>query len=82
MAGRARRSAWIRSTFRGRGPAGRQVSAGRHLNDRVFVEVGKGAAAGSEDVRLEVELLPNLSLNAGTNAQAQSGVGLNWRFDY
>jgi translocation and assembly module TamB len=59
-----------------------RVSAGKHLNDRVFVEVGKGAAAGSEDVRLEVELLPNLSLNAGTNVQAQSGVGLKWRFDY
>jgi translocation and assembly module TamB len=58
------------------------VQVGKHLNDRVFVEVGKGAAADSEEVRLEVELLPNLSLNAGTSAQAQSGVGLRWRFDY
>ncbi len=66
----------------GQGLADGRVSAGRHLNDRVFVEVGKGAVAGTEDVRLEVELLPNLSLNAGANAQAQSGVGLNWRFDY
>ena len=66
----------------GQGMADGRVSAGRHLNDRVFVEVGKGAAAGTEDVRLEVELLPNLSLSAGANAQAQSGVGLNWRFDY
>jgi translocation and assembly module TamB len=66
----------------GQGLQDSRVSAGRHLNDRVFVEVGKGAAADSEDVRLEVELLPNLSLNAGTNAQAQSGVGLKWRFDY
>jgi translocation and assembly module TamB len=66
----------------GQGLQDGRVSAGRHLNDRVFVEVGKGAAAGSEEVRLEVELLPNLSLNAGTNAQAQSGVGLKWRFDY
>ena len=66
----------------GQGVADGRISAGRHLNDRVFVEVGKGAVAGTEDVRLEVELLPNLSLKAGTNAQAQSGVGLNWRFDY
>ena len=66
----------------GQGMADGRVSAGRHLNDRVFVEVGKGAAAGTEDVRLEVELLPNLSLNAGTKRPGQSGVGLNWRFDY
>ena len=66
----------------GQGMADGRVSAGRHLNDRVFVEVGKGAAADTENVRLEVELLPNLSLNAGANAQAQSGVGLRWRFDY
>ena len=66
----------------GQGLQDGRVSAGRHLNDRVFVEVGKGAAADTENVRLEVELLPNLSLNAGANAQAQSGVGLRWRFDY
>jgi translocation and assembly module TamB len=59
-----------------------QVRAGKYLNDRVFVEVGKGAAADSEDVSVEVEILPNLSLDADTNAQAQTGIGLKWRFDY
>jgi translocation and assembly module TamB len=59
-----------------------RVRAGRYLNDNVYVEVGKGAAAGSGDVRVEVEILPNVSLDAGTNAQAQSGIGLRWRYDY
>ncbi|MGH6899403.1 MAG: translocation/assembly module TamB domain-containing protein, partial [Geminicoccaceae bacterium] len=59
-----------------------RVRAGRYLNDNVYLEVGKGAAAGSEDVRLEVEILPNLSLDAGTDANAQTGIGLRWRFDY
>jgi translocation and assembly module TamB len=58
------------------------VRAGKYLNDNVFLEVGKGTAAGSEDVRLEVEILPNVSLDASTDARAQSGVGLRWRFDY
>ena len=66
----------------GEGMADAQVRAGRHLNDRVFVEVGKGTAADSEDVSVEVEILPNLSLDADTNARMQSGIGLNWRFDY
>ena len=59
-----------------------QVRAGKYLNDRVFVEVGKGAAADSEDVSVEIEILPNLSLDADANAQAQTGIGLKWRFDY
>jgi translocation and assembly module TamB len=59
-----------------------RLRAGRYLNDNVFVEVGRGAAAGTEDVRVEVEILPNLSLDASADAQAQSGIGLRWRFDY
>jgi translocation and assembly module TamB len=59
-----------------------RVRAGKYLNDNVYLEAGKGAAAGSEDVRLEVEILPNVSLDASTDAQAQSGVGLKWRYDY
>lgn len=59
-----------------------RVRAGKYLNDRVYVEVGKGAADDSEDVRVEVEILPNLTLDADTDANAQSGIGLKWRFDY
>jgi translocation and assembly module TamB len=66
----------------GEGVQDGRVRAGRHLNDQVYVEVGRGAEAGSEDVRLEVEILPNLSLGAGTGAQTQGDVGLRWRFDY
>jgi translocation and assembly module TamB len=66
----------------GEGLGDGQVRAGKYVNDRVFVEVGKGAAADSEDVRVEVEILPNLSLDADTNARSQTGIGLKWRFDY
>jgi translocation and assembly module TamB len=59
-----------------------RVRAGKYLNDKVYVEVGKGTQADSEDARVEVEILPNLSLDAETDAQAQSGIGLKWRFDY
>jgi autotransporter translocation and assembly factor TamB len=66
----------------GDGVEGARVRAGKYLNDKVYVEVGKGAAEDSEDVRVEVEILPNLSLDADTDAQAQSGIGLKWRYDY
>jgi translocation and assembly module TamB len=81
--GRARQALGVDTLgVSGQGLADGRVTAGKYLNDRVFVEVGKGAAADSENVRLEVELLPNLSLDARANTQAQSGVGLRWRFDY
>ena len=66
----------------GDGVEGTRVRAGRYLGDNVYLEVGRGAAADSEDVRVEVEILPNLTLDADTDAQAQSGIGLKWRFDY
>jgi autotransporter translocation and assembly factor TamB len=52
------------------------------LNDKVYVEVGKGAAEDAEDARVQVEILPNLSLDVEADAQAESGIGLKWRFDY
>lgn len=83
LLGRARQTLGLDTLgVSGEGLQDGQVRAGKYLNDRVFVEVGKGAAEESEDVRVEVEILPNLSLDADTNAQAQSGIGLKWRFDY
>jgi translocation and assembly module TamB len=83
LLGRARQTLGLDTLgVSGEGLADGQVRAGRYLNDRVFVEVGKWAAADSEDVRVEVEILPNLSLDADTNARSQTGIGLKWRFDY
>jgi translocation and assembly module TamB len=59
-----------------------RVRAGKYLNDKVYVEVGKGTAEDSEDARVQVEILPNLSLDVEADAQAESGIGLKWRFDY
>ena len=83
LLGRARQTLGLDTLdVSGEGLADGQVRAGKYLNDRVFVEVGKGAAADSEDVSVEVEILPNLSLDADTNARSQTGIGLKWRFDY
>jgi translocation and assembly module TamB len=83
LLGRARQTLGLDTlAVRGQGETSGQVRAGRYLNDNVYVEVGKGATADSGDVSIEVEIAPNLSLDAETNAQAQSGIGLRWRFDY
>ena len=58
------------------------LRAGRYLGDDVYVELEQGAAAGTGRARVEVEIMPNVSLQADTGANAQSGVGIQWRFDF
>lgn len=46
----------------------------------VGLDQGTDANAGTA-VRVEVELLPNLSLEGRTSNQS-TGVGINWKMDY
>ena len=57
------------------------LEAGRYINDAIYVGVEQGAAADSTAVRVEVELLPNLSLQ-GKSSSRSSEVGLGWKMDY
>jgi translocation and assembly module TamB len=58
------------------------VRAGKYVRDNVFVEVERGVAAGSGKARVQIELTPNLSVGTEVNEQSQTGVGLQWRYDY
>jgi translocation and assembly module TamB len=62
--------------------AGTTVRAGKYLADGVYVEGETGTAQQSSRARVEVEILPNLSLQAETGADANSGVGVKWKYDY
>ncbi len=59
-----------------------KVKAGKYLSDDVYLEVEQGAAGDSSRARVEVEILPNVALEADTGDDANGGVGLKWRFDY
>ncbi len=63
-----------------------KVRAGKYLNDDVYVEVEKGAAAQTGRAKVEVQILPdilpNVSVQADTGQNAQSGVGIKWRYNY
>jgi translocation and assembly module TamB len=58
------------------------LRAGKYLGDDLYIELERGAASGTGRARVEVEILPNLSLQADTGADANSGVGLKWQYDY
>ena len=52
------------------------------MSEEIYVEVEQGAATETSRGRVEVEILPNVAIEADSGADAQSGVGLRWKFDY
>ncbi|MCC5844648.1 MAG: translocation/assembly module TamB domain-containing protein [Verrucomicrobia bacterium] len=59
-----------------------RVAVGRHVGDRMYVELERGAEAESGRARVEVELTPTLRLETQTGTDSDSGIGLRWRWDY
>ncbi len=63
-----------------------KVRAGKYLNDNVYVGVEQGTTAETGRAKVEVQILPDilpsLSVEADTGANAQSGVGIKWRYNY
>jgi translocation and assembly module TamB len=66
----------------GETPQETTARAGRYVSDNVYVEVERGVQEGTGKARVQVELTPNLSVGTQVTEQSQTGVGLQWRFDY
>lgn len=61
---------------------GPTLEAGKQILDNVYVGVEQGTGNKADTVvRVEVELLPNLSLEGRTSNET-TGVGVNWKRDY
>ncbi|MFH1136250.1 MAG: translocation/assembly module TamB domain-containing protein [Pseudomonadota bacterium] len=59
-----------------------QVGAGKYLGDRVYLQAESGFSSGDQKLTVEVEITPRLSLETDVGADAQGGLGINWKFDY
>lgn len=57
------------------------IEAGQYINDVIYVGVEQGVAEGSTGVRVEMELLPNVTLQ-GSSSGRSSEVGIGWKRDY
>jgi autotransporter translocation and assembly factor TamB len=66
----------------GETPGESQVRAGKYLSDNVYLELERGMAEGSSKARVQIELTPNLSVGTEVNERSQTGVGVQWRYDY
>jgi translocation and assembly module TamB len=58
------------------------ASVGKYVNDRVFLQLQRGVQPGTGKARVEVELTPNLSVGTDVTERSQTGVDLQWRYDY
>lgn len=58
------------------------VGAGKHLSDKVYLEVEAGSADGSGSANIEIELTPNITLESEIGQDARGGAGIFWNWDY
>ena len=56
--------------------------AGKYVTDQVYIEGERSVTTGASKARVKVDLTPNLSVGSTVDDQAQTGVGLQWRYDY
>ncbi|MEK0083619.1 translocation/assembly module TamB domain-containing protein [Benzoatithermus flavus] len=66
----------------GEKPGESTARAGKYVSDNVFVEVERGVQQGTGRARVQIELTPNLSVGTQVTEQSQTGIGLQWRYDY
>ncbi len=59
-----------------------QFGLGKYVHEKVYVEVKKGTAPGTDAVRVEVELTPRISLESSVESDSEGGVGIFWKYDY
>ncbi len=46
------------------------------------VDISQGTEPGTQQVGVEVEVLPNVSVDIDVGGSESGNVGLNWKFDY
>jgi translocation and assembly module TamB len=63
-------------------PGEASASAGKYLSNNVYVQVQQGLQASSGQAKVEVQITPNLSVGTNVTGQSQTGVNLQWRYDY
>ncbi|MEE4351814.1 MAG: translocation/assembly module TamB domain-containing protein [Desulfatiglans sp.] len=58
------------------------ISIGKYMSDQVYIEVEQGIGADTGKVSIEIELTPRISVETDMETTGQSGVELNWKWDY
>jgi translocation and assembly module TamB len=58
------------------------LSAGKYLSENVYIEMQQGISPETGKASLTWELTPNVSVDTDVGVNAETGIGVNWRWDY
>lgn len=61
---------------------GGSVKMGKHISEDVYVEVETGLTSGDSQVKVEMDITDNISVESRVDQKSNTGFGLNWKFDY
>jgi translocation and assembly module TamB len=64
------------------GEGGASLKAGNYLTEDVFLSVTQGTQPGSQKVGVEVKVTPHVSVESNISGNADSNIGVNWKWDY
>ena len=58
------------------------VNIGKYLRDDVYMEMEQGMGTDSGKVTIEMEIAPNVTVQSEVGMDANTGIGINWKWDY
>ncbi|MEX2454114.1 MAG: translocation/assembly module TamB domain-containing protein, partial [Rhodospirillaceae bacterium] len=61
---------------------GANLRAGRYINENTFVGVTQGTTPGSTGVIVEIEVLPNITIDTEVDPRGTNKTGVKWKYDY
>ena len=61
---------------------GASLKAGKYLTEDIFLSVTQGTKTGSQKIGVEVQVLPNVTVESDISGTADSNIGINWKWDY
>jgi translocation and assembly module TamB len=62
--------------------SGASLKAGNYLTEDLFLSVTQGTQPGSQKVGVEVQVTPNVTVESNVSGNADSNIGVNWKWDY
>jgi len=68
--------------FNGDEGTGGSVKVGKHISEDVYVEVESGLTSGESEIKVEMDVTDHISVESRVDQESNTGVGVNWKFDY
>jgi len=61
---------------------GPSITLGKYVTDRVYVGVEQDLTNAKQDVIVEVNITPNVTVDSKAGTKSGAGIGISWSYDY